>query len=594
MEPMKLNNIFSEKKVLKFTLKHSLGLLLGNVLMLAVGIFFVKIMQFEAWKRRFVVQSQILQNGFVDEIDDREMLIMEWASENFRKDKTHQAKAPALDIVSQFFNEGPEKYEFKGTLIPEAWKKTHQSTVRSLDVVKVDFSTEDGKKEAIFTICHRPESRDTVFCAYAKSFINMQQYTVKTPLIRNFRFDLIDSSGNLVAEYFPFNMPFTSEADYSNPVLQNIGEQVKTVSLLGQEYFTSKVEVPRLNISLMVMAPIALFKQETAGKDRLYFSILFFIAVASFLINFEAFRRKILLPAMEIQQYEKVISRELGDTVNVEGDTSDLHLIRFFFEKLYKDIQVFKTKESDYRKQLMAEVRKLESERKQTISQVIQMEKMSVMSRLMAGVAHEIKNPLTSIKLAVDNLKMAKDGFSEKQSSYMDVLSEEVARLSSMLDRFLGLGKKSSGSTYVKMNLNQIVNQIVQICYEDFKAKDIVLEVFLDPEMVDIRLIYDEMTSAIMNLVKNAIESCPRGGRVRITAVKAQSSVILTVEDSGDGVPEEMKDRIFDIFFTTKSQGSGLGLPQVLQAVSLHHGEIEIERSHLGGALFQLTLPIEK
>jgi len=587
------NKVFLESKIFKFALTHSLGLMVGNLLILILGFFFVRVMLHDGWIKRFGVQSENLTNGFSSEMHDREMVLKLWSSQQFAQEGGANGSIPDLDVASSLFNEGPVKYEFEPNKVLPEQPEVFDLRPEASNAVKYAFLPGTDRKEVRFTLCHRVSEKNRTVCSSAKAHINMQRYTVENPMMRTFRFDLLDADANTVAEYFPFNRPFQGDAAYTKDLLNKIPEQVSVVAYDGQEYFAKKKFLPKMGLYLVVMAPVALFKAETSTKDDLYFYVLVFISLTSFLINFEFFRRKILLPTWEVRNFEEIISRELGDATPEGAEAKDLHLIRYFFEKLHQDVRAFKVKESNYREVLQAEVRKLEEEKKHTVAQVIQMEKLSVMSRLMAGVAHEIRNPLTSIKLAIDNLKLKRDELTPNQSNYMDILSEEVLRLSRILDRFLGLGKKGVGVSYAKADLNEIVNQVVLISHDEIKSKRIDLELSLDHTIPKLNLIEDEMTSAIMNLLKNAVEAAPEHGKIKVKTLRSEGSVVLTVEDSGKGIDAGTEEKVFDIFFTTKANGSGLGLSQVMQTVSVHHGEIAVERSDLGGALFRMALPVE-
>ncbi len=233
---------------------------------------------------------------------------------------------------------------------------------------------------------------------------------------------------------------------------------------------------------------------------------------------------------------------------------------------------------------------------------LIQAEKMSSIGVLATGIAHEINNPLTSVAGFAEALQRRFRDESELQADqrlevfprYLEMIINESYRCKGIIDHLLSFGRKSNGIP-VKIDLNQVVLEILELLrhHSSYKQVEVVTE--LDPELPRITGDPSGIRQVCMNLLVNAHQAIEEQGRVRVrTHCPDDSQIALVVRDSGCGIEKHIVDRIWEPFFTTKEvgQGIGLGLALTYTIVKDHGGDIQL-RSQMGeGAEFTVTLPI--
>lgn len=223
-------------------------------------------------------------------------------------------------------------------------------------------------------------------------------------------------------------------------------------------------------------------------------------------------------------------------------------------------------------------------------------EKLAAVGTLAAGLSHEIRNPLNAASLQLTLLERRVRRLAPEHASHLleplDLVQHEIRRLSQIVADFLQFARPRE-FTPVRVDLVAVVEAVLAL----LKAQADEASIRLDRDLVGRPLIDGDsglLQQALLNLVLNAIQATPRGGSVRISLSEIEDRVLLTVEDSGQGIPEALRGRIFEPFFTTKETGSGLGLPLVHSIVLQHAGVISIADSKLGGAALTLTLPLRQ
>ena len=242
-------------------------------------------------------------------------------------------------------------------------------------------------------------------------------------------------------------------------------------------------------------------------------------------------------------------------------------------------------------------LRKNLRELKAAQEKLIQSEKLAATSKLIAGVAHEIKNPLNSMSFSVANLEKimedARDLPSARRigSESLDILKSDIKRLKNLVDRFMAFARPVLPHLE-KVDINQLLTEVITRLQSQLKHKKIKLEISKGKDIPQLKLEKDELHRAFLNLLLNSLEAVPVGGEVSIKTSRDPESVLVTIKDNGAGIPPEARDKIFDIFFTTKATGSGLGLSQVYRAVESHKGKIDFQSQPGKGTEFQIRIPI--
>jgi two-component system, NtrC family, sensor histidine kinase HydH len=222
-------------------------------------------------------------------------------------------------------------------------------------------------------------------------------------------------------------------------------------------------------------------------------------------------------------------------------------------------------------------------------------EKLAAIGTLTAGLSHEIKNPLNAAALQLTVLdRRIKNLPPEAQPTLHEPLRlvrDEIARLNRILEEFLQFARPRD-LFRAPFELAPLLSKVLDLLAPQAEQAGIRVErrwEALGPLTGDDA----KLKQVVMNLVLNAIQATPQGGTVRVEAARVGDEIRLTVDDSGHGIPEELRSRVFEPFFTTKAAGSGLGLPLCHAIVEQHGGSITVADSELGGARFVLHLPAE-
>jgi len=238
--------------------------------------------------------------------------------------------------------------------------------------------------------------------------------------------------------------------------------------------------------------------------------------------------------------------------------------------------------------------------RSQLEAQLGHSERLAALGTLAAGVAHEINNPLASVLAGVESLErwLERREFGREDlveaAEILHVLEREVHRCRETTDKLMLLAQPYSTQPDW-FDLNQAVSDTLSLLRHQMRKQTIEAEEALDPELPPIWARHSSMRGVCMNLMMNAVQAMPNGGRLTVRTARGGEGVILTIEDTGAGIAPEHLDRIWDAFFTTKpvGQGTGLGLSITQRVVTRHGGSIRVE-SRLGqGARFIVELPIE-
>lgn len=222
-------------------------------------------------------------------------------------------------------------------------------------------------------------------------------------------------------------------------------------------------------------------------------------------------------------------------------------------------------------------------------------EKRDLLERLLARLAHEIRNPLSSLGIHVQLLEEDLGGLAPAMrtqlSPRLEIIRGELHRLESVVEHFLRLAGPSELNVEA-VDLERLINHVCNLLRPEAAARQIELTAHLEPGLPALSADTVRLTQALMNLVINAMQAVERDGRIEVTASHVQSALLITVSDTGPGIPSDKAASIFDPYFTTKTEGSGLGLWIAQQIVTAHGGNIQAQNGPNGGAVFALALPL--
>jgi signal transduction histidine kinase len=225
-------------------------------------------------------------------------------------------------------------------------------------------------------------------------------------------------------------------------------------------------------------------------------------------------------------------------------------------------------------------------------AQLVEAEKLALVGKLAAGIAHEINNPLTSV-LTFSNLMLEQCPPGDPRHDKLKLMARETNRARTIVRQLLNFGRETVIKPE-KININQPVEEIADSLVAQTAFKGIVLDMKLGDNLPDVNADPAQIGQVVMNLLLNAIHSITPPGRIEVVTRRIENSIEIVFKDTGEGIPEENIHKIFDPFFTTKdaSKGTGLGLAVSYGIIKKHGGEIEITSTVGKGSIFIVRLPI--
>lgn len=233
------------------------------------------------------------------------------------------------------------------------------------------------------------------------------------------------------------------------------------------------------------------------------------------------------------------------------------------------------------------------TQRKIIEKQLYHADKLSSIGQLAASVAHEIKNPLASIK-TLGQLLQEETAESDSRREYIDVIVSEVNRLNGVVEQLLRYARPEE-SSFRLVKLTEILQPVTALIHHELDRHRVELVVDV-PSELPVLVDGEKIKQVFLNLIFNGIQAMPQGGRLSLRAWQDESTpwTICQISDTGSGMAEDVQNRVFEPFFTTKQRGTGLGLAIVKKIIDLHGGTIEV-KSRLGeGTTFTFYLPRER
>jgi len=225
--------------------------------------------------------------------------------------------------------------------------------------------------------------------------------------------------------------------------------------------------------------------------------------------------------------------------------------------------------------------------------EVARHKRLAALGKLSAGIAHEIRNPLSSIRGLAQFVYNSFSRTDERKEDLKTII-QEVDRLNKLVVQVLDFAKLKKPNL-TKFSLNDLIRNIAELFKLEIKNKQIKFNLELSPDISQIQADEDQVRQILMNVIINAIQAIPKKGEIKIITEKAllrgESAIKLIIKDSGVGIPEKDFNQIFDPFFSTKEKGSGLGLSIVYKLTEAHQGEIKVESKEGEGTKFVIFLP---
>ncbi|WP_432414454.1 CheR family methyltransferase [Bacillus altitudinis] len=224
---------------------------------------------------------------------------------------------------------------------------------------------------------------------------------------------------------------------------------------------------------------------------------------------------------------------------------------------------------------------------KQSEKMLMKSEMLSAVGQLAAGIAHEIRNPLTSLKGFLQLMIQSK----KYQKDYADVMMSEFNRLESIINEFLVLSRSKSVK-FEPVNVNLLLEEVIMVVESQAVLKGVSIQKNLAPSLPHIQGIPNELKQVFLNILKNGIEAMDGvTGVIQVTSLLKNEQMMLIFEDQGKGIPEEEIGKLGEPFYTTKEKGTGLGLMMTIKIIESHGGTIRFESKSFEGTRVIITFP---
>ncbi|OGP56330.1 MAG: hypothetical protein A2Y65_10355 [Deltaproteobacteria bacterium RBG_13_52_11] len=226
---------------------------------------------------------------------------------------------------------------------------------------------------------------------------------------------------------------------------------------------------------------------------------------------------------------------------------------------------------------------------KELQQRVTRSERLAALGGLAAGVAHEIRNPLSSIK-GFAQFFLKKNPPGSQDHKYSEVMIQEVERLDRVISNLLDYAKPKE-PVKEKTSLAAIIQRSIELINDDAKSKNVELAVEIEEDVPSVQVDRDQITQVLLNIALNGLDAMPKGGRLAIRCFQERKSIIVEIEDTGHGISAEELPRIFNPFYTTKKTGTGLGLAIAHRIVENHGGTLSVKGTSGSGTTFRIAVP---
>jgi len=206
-------------------------------------------------------------------------------------------------------------------------------------------------------------------------------------------------------------------------------------------------------------------------------------------------------------------------------------------------------------------------------------------------VAHEVKNPINAIVVHLEVLREKLLQIDPETKRHMDVIGSEIHRLDRVVKTLVDFTRPVE-LRLVDIDLRQVVDDVVALAAPEASRQGVNIEAQLDSEPVNVRVDADLVKQALLNVILNGVQAMPNGGPLKVTAERIGQAARIQVADAGEGIPPDVRDKIYNLYFTTKKSGSGIGLAMTYRVMQLHNGALDFESEPGRGTTFRMLLPV--
>src|SRR5713226_7057010 len=217
--------------------------------------------------------------------------------------------------------------------------------------------------------------------------------------------------------------------------------------------------------------------------------------------------------------------------------------------------------------------------------------RLSASGRLTRGVAHEVKNPINAIVLHLQLLQNKLQQDDPETRRHVDIIGNEIRRLDRVVQILVDFTRPRD-LRLEEIDLRRLLEDVASLASPDAQQHGVTISREFPAEPLNVKVDSDFMRQAVLNIVLNGVQAMANGGVLTIGSRREQDIVITEIQDQGGGIPQEIQDKIFELYFTTKKEGSGIGLAQTYQIMQWHYGSIDFESTPGVGTTFRLRIPL--
>ncbi len=217
--------------------------------------------------------------------------------------------------------------------------------------------------------------------------------------------------------------------------------------------------------------------------------------------------------------------------------------------------------------------------------------RMAAIGRLTSGVGHEVKNPINAIVVHLELLKNKLGDGNPQAARHLEVIDAEIHRLDRVVQTLVDFSRPVE-LQLKEQDLRQVIGDVLMLAADELSTRNVTLESSLASNPLVANVDADLLKQAVINVIENGAQAMPEGGRLRVLLAEERKVAVLRIADEGSGIPDEIRDKIFDLYFTTKSEGSGIGLAMTYRILQLHHGSVEVQNNESRGTEFVLRIPL--
>lgn len=216
--------------------------------------------------------------------------------------------------------------------------------------------------------------------------------------------------------------------------------------------------------------------------------------------------------------------------------------------------------------------------------------KLAALGRLTLGAAHEVKNPLNAMMIHVELLRERLSGAPAEVRENLEVIKSEIGRLDRLVQGFLRFVRPQEFDPK-PLDLNALLQEVAALLEAEWSSHEVGFELLLAPALPSVTGDQELLRQALLNVLLNACQAMPQGGVVRVATESAREVIVVRIADEGVGIPAEDLERIFNLYFTTRPDGNGVGLSMVYRIVQLHDGRIDVTSSVGRGTTLTIQFP---